>query len=86
MFKDGLRHLISSASISSVSVLKCHFFNNVKFSSAGETSLLFASLRKALNRIPPSSCGRVVKVQAVYPLWWRNLPKQLKTCHEQIRA
>ena len=39
MFKDSLRHLISSTSISSVSVLKLHFFNNVKFFSAGIVSL-----------------------------------------------
>ena len=35
MFKDGLRRLISNASISSVSVLKPHPYNNVKFDSAG---------------------------------------------------
>ena len=34
MFRDDLRHLISSASVSLVSVLKRHFFNNVKFCSA----------------------------------------------------
>ena len=39
MFRDGLRHLIGSASISSVSVLKRHFFNNVKLCSAGIVSL-----------------------------------------------
>ena len=31
MFKDGLSRLISSASISLFSVIKRHFFNNVKF-------------------------------------------------------
>ena len=35
----GIRHLISSASISSVSVSKRHFFDNVKFCSAGIVSL-----------------------------------------------
>ena len=39
MFKDGLRRLISSASIYSVSVLKLHFFNTVKFCSADIVSL-----------------------------------------------
>ena len=39
MFKDSLRRLISSAAISSVSVLKRHFFNIVKFCSAGIVSL-----------------------------------------------
>ena len=35
MLNDGLWRLISNASISSLSVLKRHFFNNVKFCSAG---------------------------------------------------
>ena len=35
MFENGLRCLISSTSISSVSVVKWHFFNDVKFCSAG---------------------------------------------------
>ena len=39
MFKDGLRHLISSASISLVLVLKWHFFDDVEFYSAGIVSL-----------------------------------------------
>ena len=39
MFKNGLRRLISSASMSSVSVLKRYFFDNAKFCFAGIASL-----------------------------------------------
>ena len=38
MFKEGLRGLSGSASISLVSVLKRHFSNNVKFCSGGIVS------------------------------------------------
>ena len=39
MFENGLRRLISSASISLASVLKRHFFDNVEFCSAGIVSV-----------------------------------------------
>ena len=35
IFREGLRHLISNAVISSVTLCKQHYFNNTKFCSAG---------------------------------------------------
>ena len=54
MLRDGLRRLIRNASISSVSVLKRHFFSNVKFCSAGIVSLqyCFSDVTSLFTNVP----------------------------------